>query len=132
MDRRGITGEARETFGLKQSETASHPIGTGPFRFVDWQKDEYIHLARFDDYWEGPAELSDVYLRVVPDLVTQEVEFRAGAVDTYGALPHQVARFKADPRYQTISTVTAAYSYIGYNLRKPIFQGGSFRYPEWL
>jgi ABC-type transport system substrate-binding protein len=122
MDRRGITGEAREAFSLRQSDTSKHPVGTGPFRFVRWERDELIELARFDDYWKGPAEFERVFFRTIPDTVTQELEFRAGAVDTYGALPHQVARYRTDPRYRAVSTVTNTYSYIAYNLRRPLFQ----------
>lgn len=121
MDRRGIAGEARESFGLRNSETIRHPIGTGPFRFVEWQSDAFIHLARNDEYWKAPAEYSDLYFRVIPEIVTQEIEFRAGAVDYYGALPHQVARYREDERYQAISSVRNYYSYIGFNLRKPLF-----------
>jgi ABC-type transport system substrate-binding protein len=63
-----------------------------------------------------------IFLRVVPDQVTQEVEFRAGAADGYSAQPHQAARYREDPRYQAISTPTNTYAYIAYNLRRPIFQ----------
>jgi peptide/nickel transport system substrate-binding protein len=122
MDRRGIRGEARKSFGLRNSESVRHPVGTGPFRFAEWQPDEYIHLQRNEDYWKPPAEYSDVYFRVIPEYVTQEVEFRSGAIDYYAALPHQVARYRDDPRYQSISSITAAYTYIGYNLRNPLFQ----------
>jgi ABC-type transport system substrate-binding protein len=122
MDRRGITGAAREQFSLRQSETAQRPVGTGPFRFVRWERDELIELARDDAHWKGPAEFEKVVFRNVPDLVTQELEFRAGAVDTYSALPHQVARYRKDERYRTVSTVTNTYSYIAYNLRRPLFQ----------
>jgi ABC-type transport system substrate-binding protein len=122
MDRRGVSGEARASFGLRQSETGRHPIGTGPFRFVEWQPDEYILLTRNDGYWGEPPEFERVFLRVVPDIVTQEVEFRSGAVDTYGALPQQAARYREDPRYQALSTPVNQYSYIAYNLRRPLFQ----------
>jgi ABC-type transport system substrate-binding protein len=122
MDRRGITGAARAEFSLRQSETSSAPVGTGPFRFVRWQRDELVELARNDAYWKGPAEFERVILRTIPDPVTQELEFRAGAVDTYTALPHQVARYRQDPRYRAVSTVTNTYSYIAYNLRRPVFQ----------
>src|SRR5262245_7859706 len=122
MDRRGVSGEARATFSLRQSETARHPVGTGPFRFAEWKSDEYIRLERNDEYWRQPAEFEQVFFRVVPDYVTQEVEFRSGAVDAYLALPQQAARYRFDPRYQTVSTVLDYYSYIAYNLRKPLFQ----------
>jgi ABC-type transport system substrate-binding protein len=122
MDRRGVAGEARASFGLRQSETARHPVGTGLFRFTEWQPDEYIRLERNDSYWKEPAELEQVFFRVVPDYVTQEVEFRAGAVDSYITLPQQAARYRKDARYQTVSALMSAYSYIAYNLRRPIFQ----------
>jgi ABC-type transport system substrate-binding protein len=122
MDRRGITGEARASFSLRQSETAQRPIGTGPFRFVRWQRDELVELARNDTYWKGAAEFERVTFRTIPDLVTQELEFRAGAVDTYQAQPHQVARYRGDERYRAVSTITNTYSYIAYNLRRPLFQ----------
>src|SRR3954454_4764340 len=36
------------------------PIGTGPFKFVEWQKGSFIHLARFDDYFKpGQPYLDD-------------------------------------------------------------------------
>ena len=122
MDRRGVSGEARAGFGLRQSETGRHPIGTGSFRFAEWQPDEYIRLTRNDAYWKGPPELEQVFFRVVPDYVTQEVEFRAGSVDSYLALPQQAARYRKDARYQAVSTLMNSYSYIAYNLRKPLFQ----------
>jgi ABC-type transport system substrate-binding protein len=121
MDRRGIAGEARESFGLRNSESIRHPIGTGPFRFVEWRSDQFIHLARNDDYWKEPPEYSDLYFRVIPEIVTQEIEFRAGAVDYYGALPHQVARYRDDERYQAVSALRTQYTYIAFNLRKPLF-----------
>jgi ABC-type transport system substrate-binding protein len=122
MDRRGVTGAAREQFSLRQSETAQRPVGTGPFRFVRWQRDELVELARNDGYYRGPAEFERVTFRTIPDLVTQEIEFRAGAVDYYQAQPHQVARYRKDERYRSVSTVTNTYSYIAYNQRRPIFR----------
>jgi ABC-type transport system substrate-binding protein len=122
MDRRGTRGAAREQFSLRQSETGRAPVGTGPFRFVRWQRDERVELVRNDEYWNGPAEFEKVVFRTVPDLVTQEMEFRAGAADYYPAQPHQVARYREDARYRAVSTVTNTYSYIAYNLRRPLFQ----------
>jgi len=121
MDQRGLSQEARKAFGMRDSQFNRHPIGTGRFQFVEWQGDEFIHLTRFEKYWEGPAEYHDYYMRIIPDLLTQEVEFHAGAVDYYAALPHQVARYKNDPTYQSFSSLGFGYTYIGYNNRRPLF-----------
>jgi ABC-type transport system substrate-binding protein len=121
VDQRGLSEAARGRFGLRDSNFNRAPIGTGPFRFVEWQSDEFIHLRRNEDYWEGPPEYVDYYFRIVPDILTQELEFHAGAVDYYGALPHQVARYQKDDTYQSFSSLGFGYTYIGYNNRQPLF-----------
>jgi ABC-type transport system substrate-binding protein len=122
MDRRGVSGPARESFGLREAEFSRAPVGTGPFRFVEWQSDDLIRLARNEHYFEGPPEYREYTLRVLPDLLTQELEFRAGAVDMYPAQPHQAARYREDARYQAFSAVGFGYSYLGYNLRSEVFR----------
>ncbi len=124
---RGLSDEAQKSFGMRDSQFNRHPIGSGRFQFVEWQGDEFIHLQRFDEYWEGPAQYQDYFMRIIPDLLTQEIEFQAGAVDFYGAQPHQVDRYKSDPTYQWFSSLGFAYSYIGYNIRKPMFAESEIR-----
>ncbi len=121
METRGLSQAARESFGMRDSRFNRNPIGSGRFVFVEWDSDEFIHLTRFEEYWEGPPEYHDYYMRPLPDSLTQEVEFHAGAVDYYATLPHQVARYKADPKYQAFSSLGFGYTYIGYNNRLPLF-----------
>jgi ABC-type transport system substrate-binding protein len=127
MDRRGIAGEARQAFGLRDSEAVRAPVGTGPFRFVDWKSDDVIQLRRNDDYWKEPAQYRDYTIRIVPDLLTQELEFRSGALDVFGVQPHQAARYREDPRYRAFSATSFGYSYLGYNARKPPFDDADVR-----
>ena len=118
---REFSNDAHNDFSMRESQFNRHPIGSGRFQFVEWQGDEFIHLHRFEDYWEGPAQYHDFYMRIIPELFTQEVEFRTGAIDFYAAQPHQVDRYKNDPTYQWFSSLGFAYTYIGYNNRKPLF-----------
>jgi ABC-type transport system substrate-binding protein len=121
MKERGLSQTAQEGFGMRDSQFNRHPIGVGPFYFNEWQGDEFIHLIRNDSYWEGPPQYKEYYYRIIPDTITQEVEFRTGAIDTYGPEPHQAARYKTDEDYQSFSSLSFAYTYIGYNQRRPLF-----------
>ena len=122
MDARHITGEVRKTFTLRQSDYNRRPIGTGPFRFTEWRPDQFIHFTRNESYWGTKTQYREFYYRVIPDYLTTELEFQAGALDKYDALPHQAARYRADPTYHVVPSSEGYYSYIGYNLRRPLFQ----------
>jgi len=106
---------------MRQSVFNRHPIGCGPFKFKEWESDQYISLDRFDNYWEGPPNYHKYVFRVIPDLLTQEMEFYAGTLDSYDVQPYQVERFKNDPRYQSFSGTSFGYTYIGYNMRREPF-----------
>jgi ABC-type transport system substrate-binding protein len=115
-------GEVPENFSMRDSDFNRHPVGTGPFIFREWKSDQYIVLDRHEDYWEGAPNYRSYTYRVVPDLLTQEMEFYGGAIDNYGVQPHQVERLKNDQRYQNFSGLSFGYSYIGYNMRRELFK----------
>ena len=127
MGERNLSDAARATFGMRNSRFNRHPIGVGPFRFVEWQGDQFIKLARNDAYWDGPPEYEQYIVRIIPDSLVQEVEFRTGAIDFYAALPHQVARYRENDQYQSFSSLGFGYVYIGYNNRRPLFADARIR-----
>jgi len=114
-------GKDPKTFYIRQSTFNRNPVGCGPFKFNNWKSDQYIMLDRFDGYWEGPPNYQRYVFRIIPDLLTQEMEFYAGTIDSYGVQPHQVRRLEKDPRYQSFSGVAFGYTYIGYNIRRKPF-----------
>jgi len=114
-------GKEPKKFSLRQSSFNRHPIGCGPFVFREWKSDQYIIMDRFDEYWEGLPNYKRYIYRIIPDLLTQEMEFYAGTVDSYGVQPHQVQRLKSNPQYQSFSGPSFGYTYIGYNMRRKPF-----------
>lgn len=121
---RGVPPDA---FSMRQSRFNRRPVGSGPFVFSSWKSDQYIRLHRFSDYWEGPPNYREYAMRIIPNPLTQEMEFYAGTVDDYSVQPHQVERLGDDPRFQHFSGTAFGYTYIGYNLRREPFNDARVR-----
>lgn len=81
----------------------SHPIGTGPFKLVDYDRDMYIKYDRFDDYWRGRPYLDGVDFIFIPDPTTQLLAFKSGETDAAGIQPQDVDDIKAEG-FQMTST----------------------------
>ncbi len=121
-------GKDPDDYSIRQSLFNRHPLGCGPFVFREWKSDQFIRLDRFDNYWEGAPQYNRYFFRVIPDRLTQEMEFYAGTIDAYGGgsppsgiPPHQVDRLTHDPRYQSFSGLQLGYTYIAYNMRRKPF-----------
>jgi peptide/nickel transport system substrate-binding protein len=60
----------------------THPLGTGPFKFVSYANAQQIcDLDAFPEYWDGPAQLQHVRVRVISDMNALQAELQAGRVD---------------------------------------------------
>jgi peptide/nickel transport system substrate-binding protein len=60
------------------------PIGTGPFKFVEWKAKEQVVVEKFADYWGEPAHLDKIIYRIVPDDNTLLVQLRTGEIQLVG------------------------------------------------
>jgi len=54
------------------------PVGTGPWRFVAWQHDDYLRFARNPDYWGGAPQSDTLTVRIIPETFTRAAELLAG------------------------------------------------------
>jgi ABC-type transport system substrate-binding protein len=64
------------------AEGARSPVGSGPFRFVEWETGSTLTTERNDDYWrEGFPLLDGIEFRVVPDVATRTIALENGDVD---------------------------------------------------
>jgi ABC-type transport system substrate-binding protein len=98
------------------------PVGTGPFKFGSWKTNEFIRLVKNPDYFLGSPWLDSVVFRVLPDPLTLQLAFQTKQVDFWNVDPWAVKSFEKDPRFDLFSSPGNAYNYIGWNLRRPLFQ----------
>jgi peptide/nickel transport system substrate-binding protein len=106
------------------TEMRSHPIGTGPYKFVRYAVDDRVDLAAFDHYRDGPPRNKGLLLKIVPDEVMRGLELRKGTVDIVinDVSPDILYQLEKDPRLQTATAPGVDYQYIGLNLRDPILR----------
>src|SRR5438874_3734026 len=57
------------------------PVGTGPWKFVEWKRDQYIRLEAFDGHWRGKPAFKHLVIRAIPEVATQIAEMKTGGVD---------------------------------------------------
>jgi len=99
------------------------PVGTGAFRFAEWKTNEFIRLERNPDYFDAPGPwLDGIVYRFMPDQLTLRLAFETRQVDFWGAEPWTVNAFVNDQRFQVFTSPTSSYTYIGWNLKRPLFQ----------
>jgi len=106
---------------ITKSPLARHPVGTGPYRFVEWKTGEKIVVEDYADYFEGRPYIDQVITRIIPDPATMFLELKAGRLDSMGLTPLQFRRqtetdwFKQNfAKYRYLSF---GYTYLGYNLQ---------------
>jgi peptide/nickel transport system substrate-binding protein len=57
-----------------------YPVGTGPFEFVEWVKDDHITLQKNDNYWRDPPKLDKLIFRVIEDPSTRLLAVQVGEI----------------------------------------------------
>ncbi|MEE8184648.1 MAG: ABC transporter substrate-binding protein, partial [Acidobacteriota bacterium] len=106
----------------RSGEIAVEPVGTGPYRLVEYRRDDRLVLAANSDYFRGVPAIPRVQFRIVPDQTSRLLELRKGSADlVYGDLfPDQIGWLQKDSRYRVITGQSWKYDYIGFNLEDPI------------
>lgn len=113
---------------IMNTDLARHPKATlGAYVLKDWQAQQSITLQANPNYYDGKVWIAERMTRIIPDSATQFLELTAGNIDEMGLTPIQYSRlFDSKPilkahydRYQYLQPV---YTYLGFNLKRPLFQ----------
>jgi len=105
------------------SEINENPVGTGPFKFNSWNKDDRIILDKNEDYWmEGLPKLDQVIFQVIPDNSARLTALRSGEIDLMDGLnPDDYAMIQDEPGLQGFERETNNVGYLGFNTDKAPF-----------
>ena len=112
----------------------SHPIGSGPYKFVSRDIGESIVLEAVENHPQYKPQVKKLVFKVVPDEVTRLAMLEAGEADLiYGIAPHDAIRLKRNKKVRLKEALVPSYYGIGFNtlshadlLDKPLRQAMNY------
>ncbi|MDX8414222.1 MAG: peptide-binding protein [Mariprofundales bacterium] len=112
---------------IMHTELSRHPKATiGPYLLQQWTPQQSITMRRNPNYFDGTVWINERVTRVIPDPATQFLELSAGHIDQMGLTPIQYQRLfpnntKLKKNYQRYRYLSFGYTYLGFNLKHPLF-----------
>ena len=94
-----------------------HPVGTGPWKFVEWRHDDYLLFAKNPDYFDGAPKMDSLRARIIREPSTAVAEFEVGNVDLLYVPEAETRRWEeTDERNATLAAAPALRLwYVGLN-----------------
>ena len=113
VDKDGIF-QPTGTFGTE------HPIGTGPFEFVSWKRNDRLTLKRYEDYWGEKAKIDELIIRPIADNAARLQALQTGEIQGYDLVePQDIETIEGDENLQVFDRPAFNVAYVGFNISLP-------------
>lgn len=106
----------------------NNPVGTGPFQFVDYQKDAQVRYKAFENYWQGKAKIDRLVFSITPDASVRYAKLQKG--ECHAAPypnPADIEKLKNDPNVTLMSQPGLNVGYLNFNTQKAPFDNVKVR-----
>lgn len=113
----------------KKGDFKSNPVGTGPFVFKEWKRNDSITLDKNPNYWKlGQPKLAKVIVRSIPDNTARFNALQNGEIDLMDDMnPDDVQQLEGNSELVKIERPSFNVAYIGFNLKKKTFDNPKVR-----
>ncbi len=106
---------------LNQVAFNNLPIGTGPFRVIENEKDIEIRMVANAAYWRGPPRLKEIIFKIIPNDDTILTQFRTHEVDFRIAAPaDQIAALTGEPGIKVYQIPFTSFESLDFNTERPV------------
>lgn len=115
-----ISPEALKKYG---KDIASHPVGTGPFEFVEWNRTDYVKVKKFDGYWKkGYPKVDTITFKPVVDNNTRAAVMQTGEAGFAFPVPYEQAEgLKSGGKVDVIAGPSIIQRYVSFNTKQKPF-----------
>lgn len=105
-----------------------NPVGTGPFKFVEWLSGDRINLEANNDYWQGAPKLQKVTFKIVPEVTTAISMLQTGDVQMIDRLQAEhLPRLEALKNVEIVKKEGTQVQYLGFNMEQGPGSDAKFR-----
>lgn len=112
-----VSPTAVKKFGDRYS---NNPVGTGPFKFVRWDRNDKIVLEANENYWGGRPVLERIIFRSIPDNSVRLIELQQGKLHAMEfPNPDDLQQIQNDENLQLLSQPGMSIGYLAMNMEKP-------------
>ncbi|MGB8266223.1 MAG: ABC transporter substrate-binding protein, partial [Candidatus Velthaea sp.] len=113
---------------LRSSSLSTVPVGTGPYRFVRWDRGNELVLAANPAYYGGAPRIAELTIRFVSNVQSIATELETGEADAYlGADPALVARIRSNPRVRMTPLPIYGFTSLTFQTRDPALRDARVR-----
>lgn len=121
VPKRAVEAMGNDAFNLR-------PVGSGPYKFVAWDRGVAVTLARNEDYWGRKGPFPTAVFRAVPNAATRLADVQAGAADVARAIDSDQAKQLQDSgRGKRLYALTERSAYLRLNPNRPPFDNPKLR-----
>ena len=95
---------------------ALNPVGSGPYKFVEWKQGEYCKLEAFEDYYAGKALTQNVVMKVVPEAAQRTIQLETGEIDlSYEVSANDVSKIEGNEELKMYSSQSLKCTFLTMN-----------------
>jgi len=110
--------------------SCKQPVGTGPYKFVEWKANEQVTLEAFANYWDkaNAPKMKKVVVRNIPNNSARLLALSAGEIHGMEGLePRDVAAVKGNPKFKLLLRPANTTGYVAFNYKVKEFQNPKVR-----
>ena len=110
-------------------DIASNPVGTGPFKFVEWNRTDHLKVAKFDGYWrKGYPKVDTITWKPVIDSNSRAAVMQTGEAQFTFPVPYELdAVLRAKPQLEVVAAPSIVLRYLSMNTTQKPFDNVKVR-----